>query len=234
MMRGIRSVMVVGVAIVGVLAMARLSIHAQERKPGTSAPGIRKGAAVLTEKSESSKGFPARDGEASVSVVDALERPFILPFGEPTRLDEVCSHLRRILNAPVVLDRAAMDRMDVRPDDTIEIELHGVRLKTGLRLLLDQVGLTYRVVPEDNLLILTDRQGAEDPLSQVLAELKSIHRDLHTLQTSVDEVRTALGLDDDGLRMHKPTIIEEMPGEPAEKKPAPAPANPAPRPRSGM
>ena len=72
----------------------------------------------------------------------------------------------------VVLDRAALIRQEVQPEDTVELELDGVRLKTGLKLLLDQVGLTYHVVTEDNLLVITDREGSEDPLDRVWSEVR--------------------------------------------------------------
>jgi hypothetical protein len=156
-----------------------------------------------------------------------LHRPLSIPFGTPARLDEVCRHLGRILRAPVVLDKAALDRHELKPDDTVQLELEGVRLKTGLKLLLDQVGLTYRVVPEDNLLIVTDQEGAEDPVERVLAELKALHRDVHALQDEVDYLREDLGLDEGGPKMRKPTIIEEKPEEKAGEKPG---AEPIPNP----
>ena len=53
------------------------------------------------------------------------------------------------IKGAVVLDLAALGRQDVEPDDPVQLELEGVRLKTGLKLLLDQVGLTFRVVAED-------------------------------------------------------------------------------------
>ncbi len=81
----------------------------------------------------------------------------------------------------------------MKPDDPVQLQLEGVRLKTGLKLLLDQVGLTYQVVPEDNLLILTDTQGSADPIDRVLSEIKALHRDLHDVQDAIDEIRGALG-----------------------------------------
>ena len=39
-----------------------------------------------------------------------------------------------------MLDLAALDRQGVEPDEAVQLELEGVRLKTGLKLLLDQVG----------------------------------------------------------------------------------------------
>ena len=136
----------------------------------------------------------------------------------PTSLADVCEHLRQTLKAPVVLDRAALDRQELKPEDPVQLQLEGVRLKMGLKLLLDQVGLTFQVVPEDNLLILTDSQGSADPIDRVLTEIKALHRDVHDLQDAVDEIRRSLGVDaEGGAEMRKPTIIEEMP-PPADGK----------------
>jgi hypothetical protein len=241
-MSGLRTGLVVGLVAFGLVATARWTILAQERRErpdlGTPRPDKPPGFGDLIDvvtpvrTAESKAKIEGKDHEPPVSIQDALERPFILPFGTPTRLEDVCAHLRRILHAPVVLDRAALQRQDVRADDTIELELHGVRLKTGLKLLLDQVGLTYRVEPGDNLLIVTDDEGADDPLHRVLAELKALHRDLHDVQDSVEEIRATLGLDEGGPKMRKPTIIEELPDAPAEKKAAPS--TPQPRSRHGV
>ena len=161
----------------------------------------------------------------AVSVQDALNRPFHFSFGKPTPLDEAARQIGRALNAPVIVDRAAIDRLGLKMDDEVQLELEGVRLKTGLKLLLDQLDLTYRVVPEDNLLIFTDREGSEEPLDRVLAQIKALHRDIHDLQDAVDEVRDTLSGDvEEGAKVRKPTIIEELPeagGKPAKPKDAP-------------
>ncbi len=120
----------------------------------------------------------SQDQNARHSVQDALLRPLDLPFDRPTSLEDVARFLREALGAQVILDRAALDRLDLVPEATVQLELKGVRLKTGLNLLLDQVGLTYRVEPEDNLLILTDAQGSGDTNQRILSELKALHRDV--------------------------------------------------------
>ena len=118
----------------------------------------------------------------------------------------------------MVLDLAALDRKSVEPGDTVQLELDGVRLKTGLKLLLDQVGLTYRVVAEDNLMIITDQEGSEDPADRIWAELRALHRDLHAVQDAVDDLGDYLGVQGgEGPRVRKPTIIEEMPENVGEK-----------------
>jgi hypothetical protein len=148
--------------------------------------------------------------EASVSVQDALLRPLDLPFERETTLEEVRQYLGKALGAPVVLDRSALDRLELKPEDTVQLDLKGVRLKVGLKLLLDQVGLTYRVVPEDNLLILTDPESSDDAGQQVLAELKSLHREMHDLQDAVDGLRDLveedLGVEPERSR-HQSTLV---------------------------
>jgi hypothetical protein len=163
---------------------------------------------------------------ASSSVQDALVRPYSFPFARPTPLASVAEHLRTTLDAPVVIDQAALDRLGLREDDTVRLSLDGVRLKTGLKLLLDQLGMTYRVEPEDNLLILTDRDGSEDPYDRILRELESLHRDVHDVQDAIDYLYEDLGLSSEPEpAMRKPTIIEPAPegGEGPEPKPQPDP-----------
>ncbi len=171
----------------------------------------------------------ARGTAPQYDVKDALSRPYDFPFAKPTSLEKIREHLSRTLNAPVVFDKAALDRRDIHVEDEVALELKGVRLKTGLKLLLDQVGMTYRVVVEDNLLVITDSEGADDPLERIWAELRSLHRDLHDVQDAVDDLLDAQGDEGGGEhRLRKPTIIEEMPGE--EPAAAPGEAHPsAPR-----
>ncbi|MCA1686255.1 MAG: hypothetical protein LC745_09810, partial [Planctomycetia bacterium] len=156
------------------------------------------GSAGLTLRAQGpreSQPDPRPTGSASVQ--DALHKPYHFTFVKPTPLDEVARHLGRTLNAPVAVDRAALDRMGLKVNDEVQLDLAGVRLKTGLKLLLDQLDLTYRVVPEDNLLIITDETGSADPIDHVLSEIKALHRDLHAVQDAVEEIRTAMGLDDE-------------------------------------
>ena len=78
-------------------------------------------------------------------------------------------------------------------------------------MLLDQLDLTYHVVAEDNLLIITDRQGSEEPLDRVWNEMKAMHREIHDLQDALDQLMDSLVVEKgDGSRVRKPTIIEEI------------------------
>jgi hypothetical protein len=215
--------------LIGLVVSGRIRLEAQDSgraqprdlgQPGAIEPGVRVEGVVDRADSDSAGRGPERPSKASAQ--DVLLRPFHFPFKTPTTLTQVCVHLKRMLGVPVVLDIAALGRQDVEPDDTVQLELDGVRLKTGLKLLLDQVGLTYHVVPEDNLLIITDREGAEDPLDRIWSELRTLHRDLHDLQDAVDDLIDALYEDEEGTsRVRKPTIIEEKPERDAEAPEAP-------------
>jgi hypothetical protein len=226
--------------LTGLAISGRIIVRAQDRaRAGRSSPsrppegGGAAGAAraIVPPGVEERPMDRAAPGGASASptVQDLLVRPYRFPFARPTPLQQVCTHLKQTLRIPVVLDLAALGRQDVKPEDPVQLELDGVRLKTGLKLLLDQLGLTYQVVAEDNLLIITDREGSEDPLDRVWSELRALHRDLHDVQDAVDDLTELLGGEPpgEGPRVRKPTIIEEMPekgrdqpaGEGARAKP---------------
>jgi hypothetical protein len=218
-----RWILVAGGLLAGLLISGRIVLLAQDRREALQPDGGRAaGPAELKRPAELADppafegheppGNASRPTSSTASLQDALLRPYKFPFARPTPLEQVCAHLRQTLSAPVVLDRAALNRQNVDPQDAVQLNLEGVRLKTGLKLLLDQLGLTYRLVAEDNLLIVTDAAGAEDPSDRIVSELRALHRDLHDLQDAVEELRSYLG-DDGGqvARVQKPTIIEEMP-----------------------
>lgn len=171
-------------------------------------------------RSVAQEGPAARGGAGHIA--DAMLQPMRLPFGEGKSLEDVAAHLRRELRANVVLDLAALDRHELKPTDRVRIDLEGVRLKTGLKLLLDQVGLTTRVLPEDNLLIITDKSEEAEPIHQVLEEVRALHRDLHAVQDEVRDIRDMLSVpveEEPGAKARNPTIIEEMPAEGDKSRP---------------
>jgi hypothetical protein len=237
-MRRLNLLLILGGMLVGLVAATGLSLRAQGQ--GKQADRTVNLPTVVTE--------PRKESFAG-SISDALVKPYHFRFGRPISLTEVAQRLSADLGSPVVLDLAALARLDLKSEDTVKLELQGVRLKTGLKLLLDQVGLTYRAVPEDNLLILTDKEGSEDPIDRVMSELRELHRDVHDIQDSLDEIRDLTGMPGaEGGRVRKPTIIEEVPEVQDQNPkpgtgPAPAPVpdprakpprSPSPRPRTSL
>jgi len=210
--------------ILGLIGSTQLPLHAQKppRLPVLETVAFQDApAATATATATEIESKPAPEaavGETATtrSLQDALQRPYTFVFSRPTPLSEVARRLSADLGGPVVLDLAALERLEVNPDDTVELDLKGVRLKTGLKLLLDQQYLTYRIIPEDNLMILTDKEGSDDPLDKVWAELRHLHNDTHDIQDAVEEIREMTGASGDldeegGPRLRKPTIIEELP-----------------------
>ncbi len=183
--------------------------------------------------SHAQEGQPAR---SPGHIADAMLQPLRLPFNEGKSLEEVAAYLRKELRANVILDLAALDRHQLKPTNHVRIDLDGVRLKTGLKLLLDQVGLTTRVIPEDNLLIITDKSEADEPIDRLMEEVRAVHREMHMLQDDVREIREILTapVEDEAMpKARNPTIIEEMPAE--EKTKAKDDAKPKPsRSRPGI
>ncbi len=220
-----RTGLVVGVAAVVVLVgSSRWDLRAQVGGPAQEKPAPR-----LDSAKEKADREVVADREEPASIQDAMLARFDWAFREEITLQGVVDHLHEHLGAPVVLDRAALARRRLTPDSTVRLELEGVRLKTGLKLLLDQVGLTTRVVPEDNLLILTDVEGAEESSERILGELKSLHRDLHDLQDALEDLREDLGYDAErGPAVRKPTIIEEAPERQGDAIPEQKPAGSRP------
>ncbi len=219
--------------LIGLVISGRLVVLAQDRGDARRSTPSRPAdseasASAAAARPGSPPGADARRTDPPSSAVttgaatvhDLLLRPYRFPFGRPTSLSQVCAHLKETLKVPVVLDLAALKRQDVEPEDTVQLELDSVRLKTGLKLLLDQVGLTVHVVADENLLVFTDREGSEDPLDQIWAELRALHRDVHEVQDAVDDLTEFLGggqENGEGPRVRKPTIIEELPEKDRDK-----------------
>src|SRR4051794_9784843 len=98
---------------------------------GTIAVGA--GGLALRAQENPRAGSPVI-GRARVSIDEALSRPFNFPFGDETTLDTVARTLARGLDAQVVLDLAALKRLQLNPEDHVKLDLKDVRLKTGLKL----------------------------------------------------------------------------------------------------
>jgi len=181
------------------------------------------------QESRSGKDQPIEPAsQQAPGVQDLLIRPFPMPFSRPTSLEEVATILGDRLGIPVVLDRAALIRLDLEPTDSVQLALEGVRLKTSLQLLLDQVGMTFRVIPEDNLLILTDDQSSADPFRLILDELSTLHLEIHDLRDDILRLQEAPNGDQDEPSMKKPTIIEELQPEDERDAADPGQAEPTP------
>jgi hypothetical protein len=187
---------------------------------GTAGWGLRAQAPARRPEPAAPKAQPRAVPKGSIAAIEAMLRPASLPFQGPTTLETVAAHLRTILGVPVVLDRAALERRELTPESTVTIEkLDGVRLRTALRLLLEPVGLVARVLPEDNIVLITDAAGSDDPLDRVLAELRVLHREVHDLQDTVDDLYDEIAPPEEAKNLGLQKVRDLRRADPEKKRP---------------
>ena len=217
-------VLVMVLVIAGVVG--RREVPAQDTAPARpkASPAPPPTAKKQPAPTPHSEHAPALAHEGSLEAV--LGQKSSASFAAPVSLAELVKALRKQTHAAVVLDPGALKRLQITADEKVALDLEGVRLGTMLRLLLGQVNMTYKVVPEDNLLILTDDKGADDRIDLMARELEELHQDVHDLQDAVEAIYDAVAPEP---ALRRPTIIEEHPGDDKGK----APTAPVPRPRAG-
>ena len=133
--------------VVGLIISGRYALLAQDRAEppqANSRPAPPEKSGELPNGNRGSRrcrtnvsrvAFASRMPRARSPLQEALLRPYRFPFSRPTSLEQVCAHLRETLKGAVVLDLAALDRKSVEPKTTVQLELEGVRLKTGFEAL---------------------------------------------------------------------------------------------------
>jgi RNA polymerase sigma factor (sigma-70 family) len=110
-------------------------------------------------------GDDPEDRAKTEAILRALNQPISMSFTEPTPLGDVLEYIQSVTvskelpeGIPIYLDPTALKNSAVGQADEVDklpikLNLKGVRLKTSLRLLLNQVGLSY--VVKEGLLIIS-------------------------------------------------------------------------------
>jgi hypothetical protein len=101
-----------------------------------------------------------RDVEAQIST--ALDWPCELDFRDQP-LTDVIEFLRQKHQIEILLDTKPLSDAGVGSDTPVTRSLKGVSLRTALKLLLDELDLTYLI--RDEVLIITSKTEAENTLS---------------------------------------------------------------------
>ncbi|HKI17823.1 MAG TPA: hypothetical protein VKA15_08075, partial [Isosphaeraceae bacterium] len=89
-------------------------------------------------------------------ILAKLEEPISMSFANETPLDDILKYIRTATTTPsfsgipIYVDPIGLQEAEKSLTSTVQIDLEGVPLKTQLRLLLKQLGLTYTV--KDGLL----------------------------------------------------------------------------------
>ncbi len=82
-----------------------------------------------------------------------LEQPIQFGFRE-TALGEAIRMLSALSNVPIFADERALRESNIGLDQALTMDCNGLSMKSGLKILLDKIGLTY-VIRDESLLITT-------------------------------------------------------------------------------
>jgi hypothetical protein len=100
------------------------------------------------------------------AVLAALERPVSMGFANETPLEEVVSYIKQATKTPafpglsIILDDYGFREAEKTPASPVSVELEGVPLKTTLRLMLKQLGVTL-LVKNDQVIISSENRNVQ-------------------------------------------------------------------------
>ncbi len=103
------------------------------------------------------------------SILAKLEEPITMTFPNETPFEEVLKYIRGATvtkdggSLPIYVDPVGLQEADRTMSSTVSIDLEGVPLKTTLRLILKQLGLTYTV--NEGLVTITSESSADTPMT---------------------------------------------------------------------
>ncbi len=114
------------------------------------------------------RGQVVASDDRSQAIAAELGKLIDMPFSQETPLEAVVKYIRQSTTGsafstgiPIYIDPQGLQDADKTPASTVSINLHGIPLRTTLRLLLAQLNLIYRV--EDGLLTITSPGDAPEP-----------------------------------------------------------------------
>jgi hypothetical protein len=101
------------------------------------------------------------------TILSKLEDPITMAFANETPLEEVLKYIKNATTGvndtgiPIYVDPVGLQEAEKTLASPVTLDLEGVPLKTTLRLLLKQLGLTYTV--KDGLLTITNENAEDTP-----------------------------------------------------------------------
>jgi hypothetical protein len=117
-------------------------------------------------------------GDGGSPAVRKIEDVLGLPLASPgldfvdTPLEEIVSALQDAYKIPVQLDRPALDEIGLDSSEPVTISLNNVSLRSAMRLMLEQLQLTYMI--RDEVLMITTRDAAEKRLTTCVYDVRGI------------------------------------------------------------
>src|SRR5262245_43020307 len=87
-------------------------------------------------------------------------------------LESVIGIIQEEYGIPIKLDTAALDDLGVQPDQPVTNSLSNISLRSALRLMLKELGLTYII--EDEVLLITTPDEAESHLKVCVYDVRDL------------------------------------------------------------
>jgi hypothetical protein len=81
------------------------------------------------------------------SILRALNTPMTIKFKD-SRFEDVIEYLKTVTNQPIMLDQSALDEAKLNYDTPVTLNIRDVSLRTVLRKILGDFGLTYIIKDE--------------------------------------------------------------------------------------
>ena len=100
----------------------------------------------------------AKPNSAEKKINEALKSPTVMEFVE-TPLEQVITFLKDYHKIEIQLDKKALEDGSVTTDTPITINIKNISLKSGLRLMLRNLNLTYMI--RDEVLFITTQEEAD-------------------------------------------------------------------------
>jgi hypothetical protein len=102
-------------------------------------------------------------GGAEAEILKQLDEPTRMDF-EETPLDEVVDYLKEFHGIEIQLDTKALDEVGIGSDTPVTSRVRGISLRSGLRLMLKAVDPTLTYAIQNEVLMITTREAAEENL----------------------------------------------------------------------
>ncbi len=117
---------------------------------------------TLRRKDKYSSMDLAKRGTAEKKIQEALKSPTELDFVEQP-LENVIGYLKDYHKIEIQLDKKVLTEAGINSDTPVTVNLKGISLRSALRLMLHDLGVTYMI--QDEVLLITTPDEADTRLS---------------------------------------------------------------------
>jgi hypothetical protein len=116
-----------------------------------------------TQNRRGSNDIPLTGKERAI--LRALDSSISVSF-KSSRFEDVIDYLQTVTGLPILVDKTALEEVGASYDSPVTLQVKGVALRTLLRKILGDLGLTY-VIREETLQVVTPQQARENMVVRV-------------------------------------------------------------------